>query len=128
MKNGRHKIFVDIGKYNIHYYKNDLLHREKGPAVKAHNGSICWYKEGKKHRVGAPASIWNNGNIEWFFDGLRHCETGPARIYPGRLEEYYLMGVQYPKEDFEHRVMKWKLEQKLNDNLPEKPIVKRHKI
>lgn len=128
MKNGRFKAFVDFGKYNILYFKDDMLHRENGPAMTSHNGTKTWYKNGKKHRVGAPASIWNNGNIEWFFEGMRHCETGPARIYPGRLEEYYLMDVQYPKEDFEHSVMKWKLNQKLQQEKIQKPQVKPKKI
>lgn len=128
MKNGRHKIFVDIGKYNIHYYKNDLLHHEKRPAMTSHNGTKTWYKDGKKHRVGEPASLWNNGNIEWYYEGLRHCETGPALIYPGRLEEYYIMGVQYAKEDFEHSVMKYQLHQKLQAEKLEKPKVKPNKI
>lgn len=129
MKNGKHISLVDGYKKNILYYKNDLLHRDKDlPAAIYHNGTKTWYKEGKKHRIGAPANIWNNGNIEWFFEGMRHCETGPALIYPGRKEEYYLMDVQYSKEDFEHTVMKWKLNQKLQSEFEEKPIIKKLKI
>lgn len=127
MKNGKH-IQITDGKKHILYYKDDLLHRDKDlPAANYYNGTKTWYKEGKKHRVGAPASLWNNGNIEWFYEGLRHCETGPALIYPGRKEEYYLMGVQYSKEDFEHNVMKWKLNLKLQE-LAEKPKAKKPKI
>lgn len=127
MKNG--KIITKVeGKKNTFYYKDDVLHRETGPAAIYHNGTKTWYKEGKKHRVGAPAHIWNNGNIEWFFEGMRHCETGPALIYPGRKEEYYLMDVQYSKEDFEYTVMKWKLNQKLQTEFEEKPVIKKLKI
>lgn len=128
MKNGKIITTIEPGKKNIFYYQNDLLHRDNGPAAIHHNGTKTWYKEGKKHRVGAPAHIWNNGNIEWFFEGLRHCETGPALIYPGRKEEYYLMGIKYSKEDFEYAVIKWKLLQKLQTELSEKPATKKLKI
>lgn len=127
MKNGK-IVEIKDGKKHVFYYKDDLLHREKGPAAVYYNGTKTWYKEGKKHRVGAPASLWNNGNIEWFFEGLRHCETGPALIYSGRKEEYYIMGVQYSKEDYPIAIMKWLLHQKLTLELDEKPKTKKPKI
>lgn len=51
MKNG---LIVD--KYgNKFYYKNDLFHREDGPALDYVNGTKKWFQNGKKHRLDGPA-------------------------------------------------------------------------
>ena len=70
-KNGK----VEDGEL-IKYYKNDLLHREDGPAV--------------EHK---------NGNALWFIDGKLHNQNGPAKIISGK-ESYYLYNKEYSKEDW----------------------------
>lgn len=125
MKNGK---YIEGNGNLTHYYKNDVLHRDNGPAFIAKNGTKKWYKNGLLHRINKPAFIWNNGNIEWYLEGQRHCETGPAKIYPGRIEEWYLFDTRYTKEDFELMVIKLNLYRKLNHTLETKPTIKKNKI
>lgn len=125
MKNGKH---IEGNGNLTRYYKDDVLHRDNGPASIAKNGTKKWYKNGLLHRVDKPAFIWDNGNIEWYLEGQRHCETGPAKIYPGRIQEWYLFDTRYTKEEFEHMVIKLQLHRKLNDTFTAKNVVKRLKI
>jgi hypothetical protein len=73
MKNG-----LVIENSDNFWYKDDLLHREDGPAAEYLDGDKCWYKEGKLHRIGYPAIEWNNGDKEWYVEGKLHREDGPA--------------------------------------------------
>ena len=57
------------------WYKNDLLHRDDGPAIESANGGKQWYKNGKLHRDDGPARIWADGKKEWWINGDKYSES-----------------------------------------------------
>jgi hypothetical protein len=52
-----------------HRNKDDLIHREDGPAITYHDGSKCWVINGEYHRDDGPAIEWANGDKWWYFHG-----------------------------------------------------------
>ena len=54
---------------NKHWYLNDKLHRDDGPAIENANGNKFWYQNGKRHRVDGPAIETANGNKQWYLNG-----------------------------------------------------------
>ena len=52
-----------------HWYLNDKLHREDGPAVECANGNKYWYRDGKLHREDGPAEEHTNGYKAWYLNG-----------------------------------------------------------
>lgn len=65
-----------IGSSDFYYFLNGDYHNAKGPAVSNAYG-LQWYRHGDPHRLDGPAVI---------------------NFY---VDEYWVMGVQYTKEDFE---------------------------
>jgi hypothetical protein len=64
MKNG-----LSINSFRTkRYYKDNLLHREDGPAVEYTNGIKCWYIYGKYHRIDGPAIKDADGAKYWYLD------------------------------------------------------------
>jgi hypothetical protein len=77
------------------WYKDGILHREKGPAstVSRRDGKCYfWYKEGKYHRVGGPACITPTVKC-WYIDGKLHRTDGPAVIRSNGNKEWHINGV-----------------------------------
>lgn len=69
---------------------NGLLHREDGPAMEYHDGSLkVWYKCGLKHRTNGPA-VERNGKVEWWRHGQHFRE----------LDDYAKSGGIYDTEEF----------------------------
>jgi hypothetical protein len=65
MRNG---LFIDnFGTKR--WYKNDLRHKEDGPAVIYPDGAKFWYFEDKIHRTDGPAIIHSDGHKEWHLNG-----------------------------------------------------------
>ena len=97
MKNG---FIIDSLGYKL-YYRNNLLHREDGPAfeykTKKGNTSSSWYVDGLLHRVDGPAIEHANGDKEWYQNGLLHRVDGPA-IDRLNVKEWYCNGKLH-KED-----------------------------
>jgi len=54
-----------------YWLKNDLFHREDGPAIVYKNGSEEWYENGRYHRKNGPVIISNLGYKEWALDGVK---------------------------------------------------------
>jgi hypothetical protein len=75
-----------------HWYKNDLLHREDGPAAIDSNGAEYWFFEGKRHRIDGPAVTCPDGYKAWWIEGKKHRADGPAIIYPNGDERWCLNG------------------------------------
>lgn len=67
MKNGRH----EENNGNVHWYLNNKLHREDGPAVEMSDGTQIWYRKNIKHRVDGPAVIHSSGYVEYWLYGNR---------------------------------------------------------
>ena len=83
-----------------HWYLNDKLHREDGPAVDWADGYKAWYLNGKRHREDGPASEYASGNKVWFLNGKLHREDGPACEYSSGSKAWYLNGKQLSEAQF----------------------------
>ena len=62
MRNG----LIEYTNGNKYWYKEDVIHREDGPAIEYPNGDKCWYKEGLLHRNDGPAVEYADGDKRWF--------------------------------------------------------------
>jgi len=122
IKNGRH--IDDAG--SILWFKDDLLHREDGPAVEHADGDKEWFFHGKRHREDGPA--FEYGEKKLFANGLAY---GRGRVI---MDEWWIDGKFVRPEDFRDRLYKFhalkkeKLYKKLHANLPKKIKAKRIKI
>ena len=88
MKNGLH---IDENG-DKHWYLDDKLHREDGPAQEWFNGNKCWYINDKLHREDGPAVELANGNYRWFLNGKLHKEDGPAVSWINETVDWWLYG------------------------------------
>ena len=91
----RNGLFVD--KRGSFWYKNDVLHREDGPAIELKNGNKHWFIEGKRHREDGPALIFFKTQ-KYFKEDLLHREDGPAineGNFGSNIEEWYYKGQRH---------------------------------
>lgn len=77
------------------------IHRKGGPAVLTRPNvmfdlSEIWVENGLVHREDGPAIRWHNGSVEYLYRGLRHRERGPASIWIDGDVEYWTMGKHHP--------------------------------
>lgn len=86
------------------WYKNNLLHREDGPANIGEDGYESWYFEGKRHREDGPAQIFSNGTKIWYKKNNYHREDGPAVIYPNGEKEWWIDDESLTKEAWWERL------------------------
>ena len=78
-------------------------------------GGIRYMNEKREyHRTDGPAIESPNGYKAWYINGKLHREDGPARIYPNGDVFYYLNGKRYSKEEYEQKVVKFKLKRILD--------------
>ena len=56
---------------NKHWRSDGKLHRDDGPAVEFHDGTLAWFQHDKLHRDGLPAVEWTDGIKEWWIDGIK---------------------------------------------------------
>ena len=87
MKNGRYEKNGDV-----YWYKDDLFHREDGPAIEWEGGTKEWYANGKLHRLDDPAIEWSFGGKEWIVNGKRHRLHGPAIERADGTKVWYVDG------------------------------------
>ena len=80
---------LDGTKY---WHRNDLLHREDGPALEKADGSKMWYQNDILHREDGPAVERPNGSKYWYLNGILHREDGPAVEWRNRPNAWYLHG------------------------------------
>jgi len=81
------------------YLKDDLLHREDGPAYEWSDGTKFWYLNGKLHRDNGPAREYANGNKAWYLNGDLHREDGPAIELASGYKEWYLNGIYVTEKE-----------------------------
>ena len=110
MQNGL--IITGIG--NKFWYKDDLFHREDGPAFEGLTGEKEWYKNGSLHRIGGPALESRDGIKEWWVNGKKSRLEGPAVIKINDYEYWFLNGIEYQPE--EHPFNIFRSEYNLSDN------------
>jgi hypothetical protein len=61
---------IEVDPYGTkHWYLNDKLHREDGPAVEYTDGEKEWYLNNVLHREDGPAIEWSNGTKFWYLNG-----------------------------------------------------------
>ena len=88
MKNG-----IVADKFgNKRYYKDDMIHREDGPAIINSDGFVAYSINNMLHREDGPAVIYADGDIEYWINGKRHRKDGPAVIYSNGTLEYWIEG------------------------------------
>jgi hypothetical protein len=64
MKNGKY-----IGYNNTEeWFKDDLRHREDGPAITFNDGAEMWYRNDQCHREDGPAMIGPDGRKRWILE------------------------------------------------------------
>ena len=76
----------------IRIFLNGKLHREDGPAIICHSGTLFYFKKDKRHREDGPAIIWADGTMKYYLNDKLHREDGPAIIRKNGKNEYYLNG------------------------------------
>jgi len=85
MKNGSLK--DNFG--NEYWYKNDMLHREDGPAYEFNNGARYWFKNNKFHREDGPAIETKNGTyFEYWLYGKKLNFPNDIRLTKEQMELY----------------------------------------
>ena len=57
-----------------HWYLNDKLHCEHGPAIEYANGDKYWYLNDKRHREDGPSVEYANGTKYWYINGKELTE------------------------------------------------------
>jgi hypothetical protein len=67
-----------------YWYKNNQLHRDRGPAIERSNGAKWWYVKGKRHRLDGPAVEYNDGSKEWWVNDKQYTE----REFNTRIRQY----------------------------------------
>jgi len=84
---------------NKYWVYNDKLHREDGPAIEWHDGSIFFYVKDKLHRLDGPAIERSNGSKFWYYKGRFHRENGPAVELTDGHKVWYFHGREFASED-----------------------------
>lgn len=119
------KKIIDHGNgiKEIHYadgtkvwYKNNLLHREDGPAMEHSNGDKEWFYEGEPHRSNAPAVERANGAKRWYHYGKLHREDGPAIENSDGTNAWALNGVKLTESEVNTILWNKELNQELSTN------------
>jgi len=89
-----------------HWYLNDKLHREDGPACEYASGSKKWYLNGQLHREDGPAIEWAHGDKEWYLNGQLHREDGPAIEWASGTKFWYRNSKKLTEKQFMARTKK----------------------
>ena len=83
-----------------HWYLNDKLHCEDGPAAERADGTKFWYLNGQLHREDKPAVEFANGTKHWYLNGKRHREDGPAVELANGNKYWHIHGVELTRKEF----------------------------
>ena len=68
------------------------------------------------------------GTVRWYQNDVLHREDGPACMYHDGTKRWWLGGVKYTEEEFNHWLSKKQLNERLTEQLEEKPTGKKVKI
>ncbi len=86
MKNG---LYIDKAGTK-RWYKDDLFHREDGPASEYPNGTKEWWLNDQLHRLDGPAIEWYDGTKFWYIDGKSiHCNSNEEFLRLVKLKEFW---------------------------------------
>ena len=83
---------------DLHWYLNDKLHREDGPAIEWVCGYKAWYLNGVRHREDGPAIENVEGIVAWYLGDVKIVDTLLSEKQSG-FSAWYLNGeeVRYEK-------------------------------
>jgi hypothetical protein len=81
------------------WYKNNLRHREDGPAYESADGSKWWWVNGKCHREDGPAMECADGDKAWYVNNKLHRLDGPAIEYHDGDKRWFVNGKEYSSFD-----------------------------
>lgn len=79
------------------YFREGILHKEGGPAIKDKHCNFWYYQKGILHREDGPAVCWK-GNLFWYRNGVLHREDGPALMYNDGYNEFWEHGKYIKKK------------------------------
>lgn len=75
---------------NKRYIKNNLFHRENGPAVELISGGCIWFLNGLKHRLDGPALDSGFGHKLWYYKGQKiNCTTQDEFVKLLKLKAFW---------------------------------------
>lgn len=57
------------------WYRDEVLHSPRGPAIERLNGDQEWYVRGKRHNTEGPAVVLAEGSKQWFLEGVPFSES-----------------------------------------------------
>ena len=67
------------------------------------NGDRHWFLNDKLHREDGPAAEYADGYKAWFINDKRHREDGPAAEYADGYKAWYINGKELTEEEFNNR-------------------------
>lgn len=88
-----------------HTDKDNILHRDDGPAIISFDGSEYWYQNDQLHRIGEPAVTTADGGKQYWKRNKRHREDGPAVILANQGGfQWWINGKQITEKEFNERL------------------------
>ena len=91
--------------HGAHTDKDNILHRDDGPAIISPAGSEYWYQNDQLHRIGEPAVTLPGGGKQWWERNKLHREEGPAVILANNGGfQWWINGKQITEKEFNERL------------------------
>ena len=102
-KNG----LIEMSNGDKHWYFNNQLHREDGPAIEEKSGNKYWFKNGKLHREDGPAVVRINAEEKWYIDGIEIKEKIASEAQKEMKEKAYNQKIS-PQEKLQQLIIESK--------------------
>jgi hypothetical protein len=87
-------------------FKEAILPKKKQGLIVDVNGDSNWYKDNLHHKEDGPAYISKNGDKQWAINGKLHREDGPAIENIDGSKYWYLNGVGVSEKEFLATIIK----------------------
>lgn len=100
-------VFYIYHNGNEVWYKNNLVHRENGPAIIHNDYCEQYLYNGNLHRTDGPAMIRYDGHQAYYYHGKLHRDNGPAVINPNGVLKYYNDGELYDEFYPANAIRRW---------------------
>ena len=65
---------IEYANGDKHWWLNNQLHREDGPAIEYTDGHKAWYLNDLRHRLDGPAIETADGRKYWYLNGKEYTE------------------------------------------------------
>ena len=87
-----------------HWYVNNKLHREDGPAIERSDGTKHWFLNGKLHRKDGPAVEYNSNMNVWFSNLGPYTESAPSLEWESGNKMWFLSGFKHGIQKIENGI------------------------